>query len=321
MIAEQNTIVERKSYPGLDILKFLCSIVIIFLHINPFQGTVRFITKAIGNLGVPCFFIISGFLLFRKLYATPKDEQNKIFFKQIKRLAILLGFWLIVYFLVCDFWWIRDGNITENLLDYGRRILFGGSGFFLWYIVSLMFGITITYFLWRKIKEYTLILSFVFFLIGAIPFAYQPLIIGSFFEKIYLWYIDCFYTTRNGIFFAFPCLSAGMFIAKKERKIQMLGKRVLYFLLPAICLFVGECFLVYNLFQDMINPMQISVIVLSFALVIAFLQVNKKIRGLSWMRKISFLNYVIHPLWISLIPKLLSPKTATGFLLQLKSVS
>lgn len=297
---------EKKTFPGLDLLKFICSILIIFLHINPFPQPVYFITKAIGNLGVPCFFIISGFLFFRKLLVASPKEQMGFFCRQIKRLAILLGFWLVVYFVVIDLWWILDGNIALNLLEYCKHILFGGSDFFLWFVVSSIVGMAIAFLLWRLIGKWMLIPACLAFLIGAIPSAYNQLISGSFYDTAYQWYCTYFYTVRNGLFFAFPCISLGMLLAQREDTVLCLGKKVCWFLIPSVALFIGDCILAHFVFQKLLGVMALSATALSFVLVLIFLQLKKEFKNAVWMRKMSFLIYVIHPLWLSVLPKFLS---------------
>ena len=296
---------KKKTFPGLDLLKFICSILIIFLHINPFPQPIYFITKAIGNLGVPCFFIISGFLFFRKLIATPKEEQTNVFFRQIKRLTILFVFWQAIYFLISDVWWIQKGNSWQSILDYAKR-LFGGDGFFLWYIGASIVGLIIAFLLWRGIKEWLLLPACLLLLAGAIPSAYNPLIAGSFYDTAYQWYCTYFYTVRNGLFFAFPCMSLGMLLAKKEDAVLHLGKKTCWLLIPSTTLFTGDCLLARFVFQTRLGTMALSATALSFVLVLIFLQLKKEFKTAVWMRRMSFLIYVIHPLWLSILPKLLS---------------
>ena len=63
-------------YPSLDLMKFICSILVVMIHITPF-GEYEFLNFAIHNyvarIAVPYFFVTSGFLLFRK---TSYDDFN-----------------------------------------------------------------------------------------------------------------------------------------------------------------------------------------------------------------------------------------------------
>jgi len=294
----------NKKFLGFDYLKFFCSIAIIFLHINPFQksGQLYYISKAIGHLGVPCFFIISGFLFFRKLFILPENERKGLYIHYIKRLLLLLGFWLIVYFVVYDFWWIINGDFLLNIIEYIKHILFGGSGFFLWYIVSLIVGISICYFLYTIMGKSLLIFAAVFFIIGTIPLSYNFLIKNTFIESIYLWYNKYFYTVRNGLFFAFPCISLGMIIADKESFFEKNKLFSILFFIISFIIFVFECVMVKILQENaLISPLQISVILFSFGLTLAFFHIRGENKVAFLFRKLSFLIYVIHPLLIYLI--------------------
>lgn len=298
----------NKKFLGLDILKFICSILIVFLHINPFSKDIYFITKAIGNLGVPCFFIISGFFFYSKLYNSPVNKHREIFIHYIKRLAILLSFWLVVYFICSDFWWIIQGDVFANLFEYLNRILLGGQGFFLWYIVSLIVGVTINYLLFRAIKEYLLIVALVVFLIGAIPFAYHFIIDGTVVDTAYNWYVSNFVTVRNGIFFAFPCVSLGILVARYGE--QLCDKKIVVYglLVISLIIFILECLFIRIYLDALISPMQISVIILAFSLVLLCYNMTGETKLSFVVRKLSFLIYVIHPLIIQLISTLLTTR-------------
>ena len=183
---------EKRQYAGFDILKFICSILIVFLHINPFTGTIRYFSRAIANIGVPCFFIISGFLFFEKLENLGKNNKRIVLARYLKRMITLLCFWMMPYFFVYDIFWIAKGNIIINIIEYIRHVLFGGNGFFLWYIVSCIFAVLIVY----LIKDINLLtrngIILILFLIGTFGTSYTHVIKSQEFDAFYNCYIRVF---------------------------------------------------------------------------------------------------------------------------------
>ena len=78
---------------SIDVLKFICAALVVFLHTKwAFQWEFLPVTRC----AVPCFFIISGYLLFDK-------ESNSINPKRLKRVLIRVGkisLWATLLFVV-----------------------------------------------------------------------------------------------------------------------------------------------------------------------------------------------------------------------------
>lgn len=143
---------EKFTYKGFDILKFVCSLFIVALHINPIphDSTAYFLSRALGRLGVPCFFMIAGFLFSVNVMDLSESECRKYFLKYIKRIFIILIIWLIPYFFVYDIWWIRQEGLPNGIFEYISHIFFGGKYFFLWYLVALLIGVTLAFLFYKK---------------------------------------------------------------------------------------------------------------------------------------------------------------------------
>ena len=65
---ENSTLLPRMSYANLDIAKFTCSLLVVFIHTAPFTNypVAHFYTAdVICRVAVPLFFAMSGFLFFR----------------------------------------------------------------------------------------------------------------------------------------------------------------------------------------------------------------------------------------------------------------
>ncbi len=291
----------NKTYNGFDVLKFICCLIIIPIHICPlpFGSIAREFFRHIGNIGVPCFFMMGGFLFFIKYYqVNDAVKQKQLFIKSIKRLSVLLLIWLVPYFLLFEFWWITKGNILLNLLTYFKYILCGGPGMFLWYIVAQMIGLIICFYISKFPDFVGAIIAVVLLLIGALYVSYNFIWVNTYFGRIYSDTMNVYF--RNGVFFAFPCMFSGMMLAKHE--IPKMKKSIILFSV-AVILFCVEFALLRNT-GILVSTMMISSIFMAFALVMLFANIPIK-KPYIVLRKLSFLVYVIHPIFINIIPKVL----------------
>lgn len=300
-------------YTGLDLLKFSCSILIVFLHINPFPKEALFynLSRAVANVGVPCFFIISGFLLFEKVFQTKeREERSTIIKKQLKRLLCLLGLWCAVYFVLYDLWWIRGEDCPKtgdklalNLLEYIHHILFGGEGFYLWYVVALIVAIILCYALHDKNQKIVIPLMLILLVIGMLGTSYVYLIENTQVSLLFEMYAMWFTTFRNGVFFGAPCVYMGVLLAKND---YASWRNSVFLLAISIILFVAE-FIMLRSRGETYHVMQITIISVAFSLVAFLKNIKMELPGkFAWyLRKLSFLIYMIHPLLIMYIPRIL----------------
>lgn len=291
---------QKDNIDSFDLLKFICSILIVFLHINPFpsDGIFRPYSRAIASIGVPCFFIISGFLFF-----DGKENETKLR-KYVLHIIKMLSFWIIPYFIIMDCSWILKGNILFNLLQYIKNILFGGSGFYLWYLVSQIFGMIFCYYVTNKYNEKnSQTIAFVFLLLGILCTSYSYLL-PSYFKKIYDLTVSLINTYRNGLFFGFPLIYIGKMLNKNKYKINSKIKSLLLTVLSFILLIIENRVLI--IFGYSMSVMNISTMFLSVSIVCLFYSCrNIQISKAYYLRKLSFLNYVFHPIYIYLVPKIL----------------
>lgn len=86
----------RIHYDNLDILKYICSILIVFLHSRPFLNFSDQLDLAFNNIitriCVPIFFVITGYFVAKK----EKDNPNYIK-DYIKKMIPLYLVWNILY--------------------------------------------------------------------------------------------------------------------------------------------------------------------------------------------------------------------------------
>ena len=70
----------KKTYVGLDLLKFVMALVVVAIHVKPFEtnAVLTAIFKPCLDAAVPVFFLISAFLLFFKIELNEKKWEGKI---------------------------------------------------------------------------------------------------------------------------------------------------------------------------------------------------------------------------------------------------
>ena len=180
---------ESKNYNAIDLIKFICAIMVFLIHIPPFQGEVTGFSKYINfglqhylcRLAVPFYFVSSGFFLFKKmpLYDLDKEAIKGYCFKILR----LLGTWHVLLF-------------------------FGGTRH-LWYLVATVIAVILLSLCLRfRIKlRYIYAIACLLYVIGLSGDSYNgifaPLSNIKFFQVVSKEYKLAFTTTRNGVFMGF----------------------------------------------------------------------------------------------------------------------
>ena len=175
-----------RNYNGIDLIKFLCSILVFCIHVTFFQEEsthLREVTNfllrhTVARLAVPFYFVCSGYFLFRKM---PLHDLNiggiKSYCYKILR---LFATWSI--------------------------LLFSGGTFHLWYLRSTVIAVIfLALLLHRRISLRGLfLLALALYGIGLLGDSYSflasPLAEHALFGLPSRIYSRFFSTTRNGIF-------------------------------------------------------------------------------------------------------------------------
>lgn len=122
----QNISLSNTNYNGLDLFKFICSLLVVTIHTAPFSSEIIpygdllnvFITQYICRLAVPFFFVSSGFLLFSKMeIQNPRtDTIKKYIFKMLRH----YGTWTILLFIGSkgQLWYIGASAVAVLVLAF-----------------------------------------------------------------------------------------------------------------------------------------------------------------------------------------------------------
>ncbi len=216
-----------QEFPAIDIIKFLCAILVVAIHIPPlssFSDNVYAdhlnygICQYLARIAVPFYFAAAGFLFFRKL-----DIHNfnaGIFKKYIFKNLRLLGLWTV--------------------------LLFDGSTGHLWYIGGVIVGVFLLGVLlyYRVPLKGMMILGAVLYLVGLLGDSYYGLLAPLQSHKLLGYvitvYEGIFSSTRNGVFMGFPFILLGGVIQIYKVNIKP-STAFLGFVISMLALF-GETF-------------------------------------------------------------------------------
>lgn len=138
----------RTNYDALDVMKWICSILVVIIHCKPFQpysDLLNVLTaEGICRIAVPFFYCTSGLLLAEKL--TDRTACKKALMSNL-RLYVL---WSVPYFLI--------GLANNSLADQLRyTVIDGGSYYHFWYLLAMLYALPLMPFLAHR-KSLTLVL-------------------------------------------------------------------------------------------------------------------------------------------------------------------
>ena len=233
-------------YNGLDIAKFIMAIFIVMLHSSLFieiSYNIHYLFEyAITRVGVPFFFIVSGFLLYRKI------DIKKISFKAIKKYNMhilrLYSVWSLLYLPII----IHDNIIKDNkgvvhgIIIVFRNTIMSGSYLHLWFLQALIVSsLIVTILLYFKVStKMIFLISGILYCVGLLGQAYYS-IFDFFFPNGTLIYNVCnclekiFVTPRNGICFGFLFFFIGVYLSHVNVQISK-EKNIKYIMISFLAL-------------------------------------------------------------------------------------
>ena len=287
-------------YKGIDIVKYLMSILVVLRHAiqNFYVGSsylYLIVTNGLSTAAVPFFFISTGFLFFDN-----KEQSKRNIQKQIGRLIKLYITWSVAYCPLAILEMIKDKKLTlMGFTGMIQKFVFSGIYYHLWYIPAAAVALFVVWTLKKKIKDRNILILFtILFVIGLLDDSYACIISVKIFEH----YNKVFLTTRNGVFFGGLLVEIGSVIAEYKEKTRNIRK------LPLFCMAgVGGCLLIvesmwnYSILGEHINNLMLMAIPTSITIFLIALKIEGIGTDTKKLRNMSTLIYVIHPLMIVLV--------------------
>jgi hypothetical protein len=190
----------------IDALKFVMALLVIGIHTVALKDSSAeihyFFTQTIFRMAVPFFFIVNGYFLCEYL------QSEKPVLPWLKRSLYLYLTWstIYLYFYIPD-----ESNFFKFSFALVKTLIEGY--FHLWYLAALICGSLLLILVRRRLSDALLFLSSIFLFAAGCSIQYAGnyhLLDNQLLERL------CNNTDiyRNFLFFAFPMLTLGYFIAK-----------------------------------------------------------------------------------------------------------
>lgn len=188
---------KSNDYQWIDLYKLGFAMLIPLLHIEfGDNNAIYWFKQIVSRLGVPFFFVISGFFLTKSVQYKGKV---KALLHYEKRVFIMFAFWMSIYFVPLLYTNIQFRQNTIQLM------LFQTPGY-LWYLSALLYAAVPFCLIGKKIYKY--IAATVLYIIGTLFSASYLGWCIPYYGFVQAYY-KLFLTTVNGVFFAFPMLCLG----------------------------------------------------------------------------------------------------------------
>ena len=303
--AEQSR-AEQVQYNFVDVCKFVMAIMVVALHVQPLLDISAdgnfYLSGGITRLGVPYFFMASGFFLFKKFPAGVLDRQKIGLY--CRRLIKIYLAWAAVYIPMIGYEILKNPSHVKGVLSVLKNFLLNGSVVYhLWYLYASVVAVWGIYFLWHRGKSMGQIIAAgaVLYLIPIFARGYYGVYVyffpdGSMVNNVFL-YLGKLFGAINGLTEGMLFMALGGLVTWKgwERCFSA-GKLKL-----AVCVcflgYLAELWFVYtynlvnvgNSASFLLPPMVLSLFLLSIKIRLS----NHGVYRL--LRDYSLFIYLVHP--------------------------
>lgn len=298
-------------YSNLDILKYICSILIMILHLRPFLNYSDQLDLTFNNIitrtCVPVFFVITGYFI------AMKEKENPNYIKQyIKKMIPLYLVWSLLYLPVIISYAIVHFSAVEAYLSMIPlpfpvililfilllpiilliALVYTGIYYHLWYFPAVILSLWVLSKWKKKFKvKYLLMISFVLLLFGATETYYG--ILPTSIRQLVTYYYNIFFTTRNFLFFGLFYVVMGYYMKSKG---QPYSKFCFEKLAVSILFLIFEVIFLQGT-ERLNSNILLSCLPLTYYLFISSIYLPNTIsrRWGSGLRALSKYYYLIHP--------------------------
>lgn len=276
---------------SIDILKVICSFLVIIIHISwNFKAQILPLTRC----AVPCFFMISGFFLYQdggiKLSKVTKTLKNM--FK--------ITLWFSLLFVVYSEYLNIKGN-NELFIPAIRSVcswIFCNNfpfAYHLWYLYAYIYVLSIVYFVEKYRKWKLLFTSIPILLSMSVVFYLLPFVDIEIPLPIF----------RNFLFIGLPFFALGSFIKSRYhliiRKINIKYLTCCSIILMFLTIF--EAMFLINIGEDPYKEIYLCTPILSVILFLIFLSI--KVDKPNWLSMIgeqdTLYIYLLHPIFTYIV--------------------
>lgn len=304
-------------YYGVDIIKFVLSIIIIIAHCQigiqqGFGGNLWYIVNEVLPSATMVFFILaSSYLLFRHFDVSSRDKllANDLYFrKYIFRIIGLYLLWSIPYTIINYLSLYNHNNFGwSTILNFLADFFINGTYPHMWFFTALISSTIVVYYLLQHIQiKWMLLLGAILYVLCMLGRSYY--FIGSRvpgLSSMFTVYFKYFSDTINGFFYGIPLVVLGAWLSKQKvpDRPRLFGALCIL----SILLLTAEGMLL-SAFGHIPQPGKNAFIMQVPVGLFAFLfSLQLRLKGgaiFYYARKTSILVYAIHPLFMLLWSKL-----------------
>lgn len=303
------------NYDNVDILKYVCSILILVLHLRPFVAYSNsldfFFNNIITRLCAPTFFLITGY------FVAKNERKDPGYIKKfIKKTIPMYLVWSILYLPAIIGTAINNVPLVNSYLEKLNipqefivplvvflapialllALFYTGFYYHLWYFPAVIISLLILAKWKSKFKlKYLLIISFVLLLFGATETYYGVLPFSV--QEVLSYYYQVFFTTRNFLFFGLFYVVLGYHLGTKK---DPYSKYSFLKLIVWIFLLIFEATILQDTARLNSNIL-LSCIPLVYYLFTSVIYLTNIIKTKFPFRDLSKYYYLVHPMIIFIV--------------------
>ena len=309
---DENAKENKKELSNLDVVKYLCAILIILCHLRPFvhydEVIDMFFNNIVTRIGVPCFFVMTGYLV------SLKEKENPDYIsKYIKRTIPMYLLWSMIYLPFLGLLAYENMDVVQQYMAIFHvdvyllplvaipalfvLLFYSGAYYHLWYFPALLSAVWVL----KKWKKHfrpvsLLVISFILLIFGATEtyFGIFPEFVQTVLQK---YYYGIFFTTRNFLFFGLFYVTLGYAMGYYNREHT---KHSLCGLLVSIGLLALEAVFLHSTNRLNSNIM-FACIPTSYFLVSSALYIKQYFHVSFPYRAYSKYYYLLHPMVMVLV--------------------
>ena len=275
----------KKSLAGIDLTKFIASILIFTMHCRVFSKFLLF--ELLARWGVPFFFICSAYFLFNK---EKKGQFKEAVRKYIHRIGVLYIVWM-VYNLPSIYLsriYLKDWSVLSTWLTFVRNTLLSSTFIGSWYLLSSIFSAFFLYILSKKFKTKVVLgICFCFYILCVASSVYHNFFPS--FSKIVATFFGFPLNIFSGVFF----FAIGKYIAENKRKVVNVftQKRALFCFVVFYLLYLLEIGVVRHYHLYTTSDFAFSSILVGLFIFLFCMQSKIHIKNSIVLRKLSIIIF------------------------------
>lgn len=225
----------KNTYHSIDIAKIVAALFVVSIHSEPFSNLPKdIIVDIFARIAVPFFFITSAFFFFKR-----KPDMDALKHYE-KRLAKLYLFWFIIGFplIILHKFIEPNESFSINLFNLLKEFIFGSTFGGSWFIMVLIEGVPIVYFLSRKISTASIIAIGVLLYAVAVSFSYYHNFLPADIQHIADLYPKVLKSgIANSFMSAFLFIATGKVMAENEDRIRNFSRAKVNIMLTVSLIF------------------------------------------------------------------------------------